>query len=89
MQLALAPRTSTLGHGAHSTLEKVPGSFVTDNLRDRENDLIWRLRVQGEWLYVYLLLEFQSSVDPLMAVRLMTYVGLLYQDLDRRKELSS
>ena len=77
-----------VAHLDFSTLEKVPGSFVADNLRDRENDLIWRLRVQGEWLYVYLLLEFQSSVDPLMAVRLMTYVGLLYQDLDRRKALS-
>jgi hypothetical protein len=28
-----------------------------------------------------LLLEFQSTVDPFMAVRLLTYLGLLYQDL--------
>ena len=34
-------------------------------------------------LYVYLLLEFQSDVDPWMAVRLLVYVGLLYQDLIR------
>jgi hypothetical protein len=30
---------------------------------------------------VYLLLEFQSTVDPFMAVRIMVYLGLLYQDL--------
>ena len=26
-----------------STLEKVGGSYVTDDLRDREDDLIWRV----------------------------------------------
>jgi len=31
----------------------------------------------------YLLLEFQSSVDRFMALRLMVYVGLLYQQLLR------
>jgi Putative transposase, YhgA-like len=72
-----------------TTLEKVSGSYVTDDLRDREDDIIWRLRMSrdlgaatpGEWVYVYLLLEFQSSHDPHMAVRILTYVGLLYQDL--------
>ena len=32
---------------------------------------------------VYVLLEFQSSIDRFMAVRVLTYVGLLYQDLIR------
>jgi predicted transposase YdaD len=43
--------------------------------------MIWRLRWGERWLYVYLLLEFQSSVDRFMAVRLLTYIGLLYQNL--------
>ncbi len=71
-----------------STLEKVSGSYVSDDLRSRENDLIWRVRWGSEWLYVYLLLEFQSSEDRYMAVRLITYVGLLYQDLIRRGQLT-
>jgi predicted transposase YdaD len=53
------------------TLEKVSGSFVADDLREREDDLIWRARWGDEWLYVYLLLEFQSTVDPFMAVRII------------------
>ena len=69
-----------------STLEKVSGSYVTDDLRDREDDLIWKVRFNDQWLYVYLLLEFQSSVDPYMAVRMMTYVGLLYQDLIKQEQ---
>jgi len=64
-----------------STLEKVNGSYISDDLREREDDIIWRVRWGEDWLYVYLLLEFQSSVDWFMAVRIMTYVGLLYQDL--------
>jgi len=64
-----------------TTLEKVSGSYVTDDLREREDDVIWRVRWGAEWLYVYLLLEFQSTVDRFMAVRIMVYLGLLYQDL--------
>lgn len=68
-----------------STLEKVSGSYITDELRDREDDIIWRVRWGDGWLYVYLPLEFQSSEDKHMAVRIMSYLGLLYQDLIRQK----
>jgi predicted transposase YdaD len=64
-----------------STLEPVSGSYVSDDLREREDDIVWRARWGDGWVYVYLLLEFQSTVDRYMAVRLLTYVGLLYQDL--------
>jgi hypothetical protein len=43
--------------------------------------------VGGEWVYLYLLIEFQSSVDKYMALRMMVYVGLLYQDLIKRGEV--
>ena len=88
------------------TLEKVSGSYVSDDLRDREDDVIWRIRMQGamgvgegvgaggarqeaEWVYVYLLLEFQSSVDAFMAVRILTYIGLLYQDLIKSGQIKA
>jgi predicted transposase YdaD len=75
-------------HGLdYATLERVSGSYVTDDLRDRADDLVWRVKVGGEWVYLYLLIEFQSTVDPWMAVRIMTYVGLLYQDLIRQKQV--
>ena len=71
-----------------ATLEKVSGSYVADDLRDREDDLIWRIRWGDEWLYVYLLLEFQSTVDHFMAVRIFGYLALLYQDLIRTQHLT-
>jgi predicted transposase YdaD len=64
-----------------STLEKVGGSYVTDDIRDREDDIIWRVRWGPEWLYIYVILEFQATVDSFMAVRIGGYVHLLYQDL--------
>jgi hypothetical protein len=71
-----------------STLERVSGSYVSDDLREREDDIIWRVRLRGEWLYVYLLIEFQSRPDPFMALRILVYVGLLYQELAKGKHLS-
>jgi len=71
----------------YSTLEKVSGSYVSDDLREREDDVVWRVRWKREWIYIYLLLEFQSTVDRYMALRLMVYVGLLYQDLQRSGRL--
>lgn len=64
-----------------ATLEKVGGSYVTDDIRDREDDIIWRIRWGTEWLYLYILLEFQATIDHFMAVRIGGYVHLLYQDL--------
>jgi predicted transposase YdaD len=58
-----------------ASLEKVSGSYVGDDLRDRHNDVVWRLRWGPRWLYVYILLEMQSAVDRFMAVRLLTYLG--------------
>ncbi|HRX70562.1 MAG TPA: Rpn family recombination-promoting nuclease/putative transposase, partial [Candidatus Competibacteraceae bacterium] len=71
-----------------TTLEKQSGSYVSDDLRPRADDVVWRVRWRERWLYVYLLLEFQSDVDPFMAVRLLVYVGMLYQDLIRTKQLT-
>ena len=64
------------------SLEPVPASFVSRDLRQRHGDLVWRVRFGGDrWLYLMLLLEFQATVDPVMAARILTYTGLLYQRL--------
>jgi predicted transposase YdaD len=54
-----------------STLERVGNGFVSDDLRERQSDVLWRMRWTGEgkdWFYLYLLLEFQSTSYPFMAV---------------------
>ena len=44
---------------------------------------MWRVRYRHCWLYVLVVLEFQSTVDRTMAVRVLAYSALLYQDLLR------
>jgi len=69
------------------TLDRVPESFVAENDRQRCDDLIWRVRTQGGWLWIYVILEFQSEPDEWMALRVMVYVGLLAQRLVQEKQL--
>ncbi len=35
------------------TLERVNGSYISDDLRERENDIIWRVRMGSSWVYIY------------------------------------
>jgi len=70
------------------SLEKRGEVQISDRLERREEDLVWRIGWQEDWAPVYLLLEFQSSNDPYMAVRNLTYVGLRYEDLVRKREIS-
>ncbi len=71
-----------------STLEKLPAEYVSDDLRQRHGDVVWRVQFHKKtWLYLLVMIEFQSTVDPYMAVRTLVYTGLLYQDLIRRGAL--
>ena len=69
------------------SLELAPTEHTTGDLRRRADDLVWRLRrrnagCDGEgWAYVFVVLEFQSSPDRHMAVRMLTYLGAFYEDL--------
>lgn len=56
----------------YDSLQKVSGSYVSDDLRARTDDIVWRVRWGKGWIYVYLLIEFQSAIEPYMAVRILT-----------------
>ncbi|MBK9442490.1 MAG: Rpn family recombination-promoting nuclease/putative transposase [Comamonadaceae bacterium] len=72
-----------------STLKRVNGSYVSEKEQHRHDDMVWRLKVGQQWVWVYLLLEFQSESDPWMALRMMVYLGLLSQHLVREGELQN
>lgn len=68
--------------------ERVNASYVSERNGQRHDDMVWRVRLNEEWLYVYLLLEFQSANDRWMALRMQVYLGLLYQDLIKQHKLA-
>ena len=68
-----------------STLDKVPASYVGDDFRQRHGDAVWRVYAAGRWTYVLVLLEFQSSSDAAMALRVLEYTVMLYKELLRTK----
>jgi predicted transposase/invertase (TIGR01784 family) len=70
-----------------STLKRCNGTYVTDDLREREDDIIWQVKWGDTSLILYLLIEFQSQPDPSMPVRIMSYMSLLWQDLIRTKHI--
>ena len=75
-------------HLDFTTLERLPASFVTEQLGQRHADLLWKMQtVKRKWLYLLVLLEFQSTVDSRMALRMLDYTirvlqGLVRDDLD-------
>ena len=52
-----------IGNLDFRSLETVSEAHLRDNLGIRYDDMIWRLRWRGSplWIYVYLMLEFQST----------------------------
>jgi predicted transposase/invertase (TIGR01784 family) len=68
-------------HLDFSTLKKMNAHFVTGKFQKREADLIYQINFKGQPVYIYLLLEFQSTVDKFMSLRLLEYIVQFYKDL--------
>ena len=103
LQVGLGERFPILKRIQPDTLQRLSGEFVTDHLRSRLTDLVWKVRLSepagterhsqasphdadgDRWLYLVVLLEFQSTVDWMMAVRIQDYAAQLWLDMHRRK----
>ena len=70
-----------------TTLQKLSADYVSDERRTRRGDTVWQVRHRSEWLHVLVLLEFQSTDDPDMALRILEYTALLYRQLARNDAL--
>jgi predicted transposase/invertase (TIGR01784 family) len=62
-------------------LELVNGKFVLKDFRNKEADIVYRAKVDGQTVIFYILLELQSSVDFTMPFRLLLYMAALYNHL--------
>lgn len=68
-----------------STLKNHSGNYITPLFEEKFEDVVWSVQItwQGitQEIYLYILLEFQSSVDRTMPIRLMHYVACFYDHL--------
>ena len=68
-----------------STLERHSAEYVGEDLRRGTGDMLWRVRFRepaergGAPAALLVLLEFQSSVDPAMAMRMLDYTHLVHR----------
>ncbi|TBU91630.1 transposase [Stutzerimonas kirkiae] len=78
-----------VGQVDFSSLEMLNGHYVSEDMQGRYEDMVWRLKLgDDDWVYLYLLLEFQSTPDRFMALRLLTYIGLFWQQLEKQGRLT-
>ena len=72
-----------------STLEPCDTSFVTKNFTSRLNDMVWRVRWRDTECYICVLIEFQSSHDEKMAIRILEYSSLLLNSFIKKQLIKS
>lgn len=71
-------------------LTPMPAKSHGEDGQRREADIVWRLPlVDGRAAYLALQIEFQSRSDPWMAVRCLSYAGLLWERIIAEQGLSA
>ena len=72
------------------TLERLPGEHIARGGQKRFSDIVWKVQrkdAAASPCYVAILLEFQSTPDAFMALRLLTYTALLLEHLAKEPEV--
>ena len=57
-----------------SSIVVCPNSFIDEELKLLQSDVLFKVLISGKETYLYILAEHQSKADPLMALRLMKYM---------------
>ena len=73
-----------------SKIQRVDTTFISDNLREQESDMVFLLPFRDAdetEVMIYILIEHQSTVDPVMAFRLLFYMCLIW-DQQRQQWIS-
>ena len=62
------------------TCESLDKSFISEHYKETESDLIYKVQFHDREIYIYILIEFQSRVEPFMALRVLNYLTNFYMD---------
>lgn len=64
-----------------SSIKKLNTKFVPVTEKSRHADVVFEIKSRGQSAYIYLFLEFQSTVDRFMALRMGRYLLEFYQEM--------
>jgi predicted transposase/invertase (TIGR01784 family) len=70
-----------------STLQRLDKSFITEAYESKEADILYKITFKGKPVYIFLLIEFQSTVEWFMALRFLRYTCEFYEFLIQKKSL--
>ncbi len=61
-------------------------SFISRHLKKREADLLYQVKNQEQEAYIYILMEFQSTPDKAIPVRMLNYITMFYDSLLKKSK---
>jgi predicted transposase/invertase (TIGR01784 family) len=63
-----------------SSLSLVSGSFIDPEFAATSSDLLFTAQIDGHLAFLYILFEHQNQEDPLIALRLLSYMVRIWND---------
>jgi predicted transposase/invertase (TIGR01784 family) len=63
-----------------STLSLASGSFIDPEFAAASSDLLFTAQIDGQPAFLYILFEHQNKEDPLIGLRLLTYMVRIWSD---------
>ena len=67
-------------------ITRIDKSYILQDFSEKEADLVYRLKIKGQDVIFYLLLELQSSVDFQMSYRLLVYMMGIWRDVLKKTD---
>ena len=64
-----------------TTMRRLPGELITESLHKRFIDSVWQVQQIGQRGSVVVIIEYQSTVDADMGLRMLAYSSVLLQSL--------
>ena len=78
---ALAEHPAFIDAIDFTTMRRLPGELITESLHKRFIDSVWQIEQIGQRSSVVVILEYQSTVDADMGLRMLAYSSVLLQSL--------
>jgi len=63
-----------------STCERIDKSFLSADYDQTTSDVIYKIKLREQDVYIVIITEFQSTVDRFMALRVLNYITNFYMD---------